>query len=160
MIARNTGKSSFRLAVSVLLSQRDGEPRPCLPSGGDGENQVTVHVAQLGRAQIDRLPKRTREVVEYRKSGLSLNHIQGCPLDCAYCIRHTYGLWDQRSRSGGRPRGNDEWQRARRGPGADQCDVFRDHATTIDHCPEFPAGRWLRPPTPGGRPDPIAGAAS
>jgi DNA repair photolyase len=27
---------------------------------------------------------------------LSLNHIQGCPLDCAYCIRHTYGLWDQR----------------------------------------------------------------
>ena len=33
--------------------------------------------------------------MEYRKSGLSLNHIQGCPLDCAYCIRHTYGLWDQ-----------------------------------------------------------------
>jgi hypothetical protein len=35
--------------------------------------------------------------VEYRKSGLSLNHIQGCPLDCAYCIRHTYGMWDQRA---------------------------------------------------------------
>ena len=35
-------------------------------------------------------------MIEYRKSGLSLNHIQGCPLDCAYCIRHTYGLWDQR----------------------------------------------------------------
>ncbi|MGH4004820.1 MAG: radical SAM protein, partial [Pseudonocardiaceae bacterium] len=34
--------------------------------------------------------------MEYRKSSLSLNHIQGCPLDCAYCIRHTYGLWDQR----------------------------------------------------------------
>jgi len=30
-----------------------------------------------------------------RKSGLSLNHIQGCPLGCAYCIRHTYGLWDE-----------------------------------------------------------------
>ena len=42
------------------------------------------------------MPTRAREVVEYRKSGLSLNHIQGCPLDCAYCIRHTYGLWDQR----------------------------------------------------------------
>ncbi|MGI9000493.1 MAG: radical SAM protein [Pseudonocardia sp.] len=38
-------------------------------------------------------------MVEYRKSGLSLNHIQGCPLDCAYCIRHTYGLWDQRQPS-------------------------------------------------------------
>lgn len=34
--------------------------------------------------------------MEYRKSGLSLNHIQGCLLDCAYCIRHTYGLWDAR----------------------------------------------------------------
>jgi hypothetical protein len=30
-----------------------------------------------------------REVVHYRKSGLSLNHIIGCPLDCAYCIRHS-----------------------------------------------------------------------
>jgi DNA repair photolyase len=57
---------------------------------------VTVRVSLLNRAQIDRLPERAREVVEYRKSGLSLNHIQGCPVDCAYCIRHTYGLWDQR----------------------------------------------------------------
>jgi len=34
-------------------------------------------------------------VVSYRKSGLSLNHIVGCPLDCAYCVRHgdgEYGL--------------------------------------------------------------------
>jgi DNA repair photolyase len=57
---------------------------------------VGARVALLSREQIDRLPDRAREVVEYRKSGLSLNHIQGCPLDCAYCIRHTYGLWDQR----------------------------------------------------------------
>jgi DNA repair photolyase len=57
---------------------------------------VTSRVPLLSREQIDRLPERAREVVEYRKSGLSLNHIQGCPLDCAYCIRHTYGLWDQR----------------------------------------------------------------
>lgn len=53
-------------------------------------------VPLLTEGQIERLPQRAREVVEYRKSGLSLNHIQGCPLDCAYCIRHTYGLWDQR----------------------------------------------------------------
>ncbi|HEY6422437.1 MAG TPA: radical SAM protein [Pseudonocardiaceae bacterium] len=57
---------------------------------------MATRVALLSRDQIDRLPERAREVVEYRKSGLSLNHIQGCPLDCAYCIRHTYGLWDQR----------------------------------------------------------------
>ncbi|MGP3945138.1 radical SAM protein [Streptomyces sp. 6N106] len=30
------------------------------------------------------------EVIEYRKSGLSLNWIIGCPLDCGYCIRHTF----------------------------------------------------------------------
>lgn len=53
-------------------------------------------VPLLSRDKIALLPARAREVVEYRKSGLSLNHIQGCPLDCAYCIRHTYGLWDER----------------------------------------------------------------
>ncbi len=57
---------------------------------------MTTTVPLLRREQISRLPKRAREIVEYRKSSLSLNHIQGCPLDCAYCIRHTYGLWDQR----------------------------------------------------------------
>jgi len=56
---------------------------------------VTTFVPLLDKDQIARLPKRAREVIEYRKSGLSLNHIQGCPLGCAYCIRHTYGLWDQ-----------------------------------------------------------------
>jgi DNA repair photolyase len=57
---------------------------------------VTISVPLLSREQAERLPERSRAVVEYRKSGLSLNHIQGCPLDCAYCIRHTYDLWDQR----------------------------------------------------------------
>src|SRR5271155_1880300 len=53
-------------------------------------------VPLLSKHQVEALPSQAREVVEYRKSGLSLNHIQGYPLDCAYCIRHTYGLWDQR----------------------------------------------------------------
>ena len=57
---------------------------------------MSKFVPLLDREQAARLPQRAREVVEYRKSGLSLNHIQGCPLDCAYCLRHTYGLWDQR----------------------------------------------------------------
>lgn len=57
---------------------------------------MSTVVPLLTPEQLARLPERAREVVEYRKSGLSLNHIQGCPLDCAYCIRHTYGLWDQR----------------------------------------------------------------
>jgi DNA repair photolyase len=57
---------------------------------------VSTFVPPLDSEQAERLSARAREVIEYRKSGLSLNHIQGCPLDCAYCIRHTYGLWDQR----------------------------------------------------------------
>ena len=65
-------------------------------TGRPEEVQVSTFVRLLGKEQAERLPARAREVVEYRKSGLSLNHIQGCPLDCAYCIRHTYGLWDQR----------------------------------------------------------------
>jgi DNA repair photolyase len=56
---------------------------------------VRPFVPLLSEDQVRRLPERARDVVEYRKSGLSLNHIQGCPLGCAYCIRHTYGLWDQ-----------------------------------------------------------------
>ncbi|XVV02704.1 radical SAM protein [Actinosynnema sp. CA-248983] len=31
------------------------------------------------------------DVVEYRKSGLSLNSVIGCPLDCGYCVRHVFG---------------------------------------------------------------------
>ncbi|MGH3922069.1 MAG: radical SAM protein [Pseudonocardiaceae bacterium] len=31
-----------------------------------------------------------QDVIEYRKSGLSLNHVIGCPLDCAYCVRHLF----------------------------------------------------------------------
>jgi DNA repair photolyase len=53
-----------------------------------------VLVPLLPHTAVQALPERAREVVEYRKSGLSLNHVQGCPLGCAYCIRHTYGLWD------------------------------------------------------------------
>ncbi len=34
------------------------------------------------------------QIVTYRKSGLSLNHIIGCPLDCGYCVRHFWGNFD------------------------------------------------------------------
>jgi DNA repair photolyase len=70
---------------------RDGAPdtRHDITGGA-----VTMFVPLLTRDQVEALPERAREVVEYRKSGLSLNHVQGCPLDCAYCIRHTYGVWD------------------------------------------------------------------
>lgn len=42
------------------------------------------------------LPGALRDVVEYRKSGLSLNHVVGCPLDCGYCVRHLFGNYDMK----------------------------------------------------------------
>ena len=49
----------------------------------------------LGKASPD-LPAALQNVVEYRKSGLSLNHIVGCPLDCGYCVRHLFGNFDMK----------------------------------------------------------------
>lgn len=40
--------------------------------------------------QIGELKPALADVIEYRKSGLSLNHIVGCPLECGYCVRHLF----------------------------------------------------------------------
>jgi DNA repair photolyase len=37
------------------------------------------------------------DVVEYRKSGLSVNWIIGCPLDCGYCVRHLFGNYGMKA---------------------------------------------------------------
>lgn len=42
------------------------------------------------------LPDALRNVVEYRKSGLSLNHVVGCPLDCGYCVRHLFQNYEMK----------------------------------------------------------------
>jgi DNA repair photolyase len=44
----------------------------------------------LTAEQVAGLRPDLADVVEYRKSGLSLNHVVGCPLECAYCVRHLY----------------------------------------------------------------------
>ncbi|MEU0095685.1 hypothetical protein [Kribbella sp. NPDC006257] len=44
----------------------------------------------LTTEQIAGLKKELADTIEYRKSGLSLNHIIGCPLDCGYCVRHLF----------------------------------------------------------------------
>ncbi len=36
-------------------------------------------------------------IITYRKSGLSLNHIIGCTLDCAYCVRHFFDNFEMKS---------------------------------------------------------------
>ncbi len=42
------------------------------------------------------LPASLQQVVDYRKSGLSLNHVVGCPLDCGYCVRHLFENYDMK----------------------------------------------------------------
>ncbi|WP_280474728.1 radical SAM protein [Nocardia farcinica] len=45
----------------------------------------------LTEEEQTQLDPRLQRVIDYRKSGLSLNWIVGCPLDCTYCVRHTFG---------------------------------------------------------------------
>ncbi|MFE9751395.1 radical SAM protein [Saccharothrix saharensis] len=48
------------------------------------------HLRLLSAGEWERMRPELLEVVEYRKSGLSLNWIVGCPLDCGYCVRHLF----------------------------------------------------------------------
>jgi len=47
--------------------------------------------------QISALKPELVDVIEYRKSGLSLNHIVGCPLECGYCVRHLFDNFDMKT---------------------------------------------------------------
>ncbi|MGV9540201.1 radical SAM protein [Nocardia beijingensis] len=51
----------------------------------------------LTAAQQEQLRPDLREVIEYRKSGLSVNHVIGCPLDCGYCIRHVFDNFEMKT---------------------------------------------------------------
>ncbi|MFE3026126.1 radical SAM protein [Nocardia tengchongensis] len=50
----------------------------------------------LSVAEQDQLREELRDVIEYRKSGLSLNWIVGCPLDCGYCVRHLFDNYEMK----------------------------------------------------------------
>ena len=47
--------------------------------------------------QVAALDPYMAQIVTYRKSGLSLNHIIGCPLDCGYCVRHFWGDFEHKT---------------------------------------------------------------
>lgn len=51
----------------------------------------------LNSEQIGALKPELADVVEYRKSGLSLNHVIGCPLECGYCVRHLFDNFDMKT---------------------------------------------------------------
>ncbi|MEV5979586.1 radical SAM protein [Streptomyces sp. NPDC052114] len=50
----------------------------------------------LSPDQIGGLKTELADVIEYRKSGLSLNWIVGCPLDCGYCVRHLFDNFEMK----------------------------------------------------------------
>ncbi|MBM0240316.1 hypothetical protein JNW88_30320, partial [Micromonospora sp. ATA32] len=61
--------------------------------------QISAGPRQLNlmpAAEQARLDPYMQLIVGYRKSGLSLNHIVGCPLDCGYCVRHFWGNFDDK----------------------------------------------------------------
>ncbi|MFG1755375.1 hypothetical protein [Streptosporangium sandarakinum] len=62
---------------------------------------ITPHARRplpiLTPEQIAGLKPQLADVIEYRKSGLSLNHIVGCPLDCGYCVRHLFDNFEMKT---------------------------------------------------------------
>ncbi|MFE4831436.1 radical SAM protein [Streptomyces sp. NPDC056672] len=50
----------------------------------------------LSADKIGALKPSLADVIEYRKSGLSLNWIVGCPLECGYCVRHLFDNFEMK----------------------------------------------------------------
>jgi DNA repair photolyase len=72
---------------------------PALPHPDREDRMPTVArrpLPLLTPDQIAGLRPDLADVIEYRKSGLSLNHVVGCPLECAYCVRHLYANFDMK----------------------------------------------------------------
>lgn len=53
-------------------------------------------IRQMSATDISSLNPNLQDTIDYRKSGLSLNHIIGCPLNCAYCVRHFFDNFDMK----------------------------------------------------------------
>ncbi|MFD3909998.1 radical SAM protein [Streptomyces sp. NPDC058603] len=51
----------------------------------------------LSAGEISALKPSLADVIEYRKSGLSLNWIVGCPLECGYCVRHLFDNFEMKN---------------------------------------------------------------
>ena len=67
------------------------------PRTGRRVSAIRPRLPVLSSSEQMGLRAELRDVVEYRKSGLSLNHVIGCPLDCAYCVRHLFDNFEMRS---------------------------------------------------------------
>lgn len=53
-------------------------------------------LAFLSEQEKSRLDPYMQKIIGYRKTGLSINHIIGCPLNCGYCVRHFWGNFEDK----------------------------------------------------------------
>jgi DNA repair photolyase len=57
----------------------------------------SVPIKIMSRNDAASIHPELQRIVDYRKSGLSLNHIIGCSLNCAYCVRHFWDNFEMKS---------------------------------------------------------------
>lgn len=74
-------------------SPTSAQARPTAPSPGQRPSRPLPLLTEAQRADVR---PELLDVIEYRKSGLSLNWIIGCPLDCGYCVRHLFDNFDMK----------------------------------------------------------------
>lgn len=55
------------------------------------------HLPLLPPDQTSGMSPELTNPVAYRKSGISLNHIVGCPLNCGYCVRHLFQNFEMKT---------------------------------------------------------------
>ena len=63
---------------------------------GDTIHAVPRNLRLMPASEQAGLDPYMAQIITNRKSGLSLNHIIGCPLDCGYCVRHFWGNFEQK----------------------------------------------------------------
>jgi DNA repair photolyase len=56
----------------------------------------TTSIKIMSRDEIASVNGVLKRIIDYRKSGLSLNHIIGCSLNCAYCVRHFFDNFEMK----------------------------------------------------------------
>src|SRR5262245_33771092 len=57
----------------------------------------SVPIKIMSQKDAEAIHPELQRIVDYRKSGLSLNHIIGCSLNCDYCLRHCLDNFDMKS---------------------------------------------------------------
>ncbi len=63
---------------------------------GRGIMERQIELRMLTEEEKKQMDDYANKIVDYRRTGISLNHIIGCPINCAYCVRHFWGNFDMK----------------------------------------------------------------